>query len=92
MTALSHSADHRFKSGWAHSNFWHLLQRYDFHAFCALDARVPDGLERLGLATKTPHGLDDLVIVAKGWIDGAIMVAAGTTVFLGGVTVLKSAK
>jgi len=45
----------------------------------------------LGLATKTPHSLEDVVIVAKGWVDGAICIAAGTTVFLGGIAVLKSA-
>jgi len=45
----------------------------------------------LGLTLRFPHSLEDVVIVAKGWIDGAICIAVGTTVFLGGVAVLKSA-
>jgi multisubunit Na+/H+ antiporter MnhG subunit len=45
----------------------------------------------LGLALRFPDSLEDVAIVAKGWIDGAICIAAGTTVFLGGVAVLKSA-
>jgi len=49
-------------------------------------------LAGLVLATRTPHSLDDFVIVAKGWVDGVIMVAAGTTVFLGGVAILKGAE
>ena len=39
---------HRFKSGWAHLNAWPLLQRYNFHTFCPLDACASDGLERPG--------------------------------------------
>jgi len=45
----------------------------------------------LGLASRSPHSLEDVAIVAKGWIDGVICIAAGTTVFLGGVAVIKSA-
>jgi len=46
----------------------------------------------LALATQTPRSLEDVVIVAKGWIDGAIFIGVGTTVFLGGIAVLKGTK
>lgn len=49
-------------------------------------------LAGLVLATRAPHSLEDFVMVAKGWVDGVIVVAAGTTIFLGGVAVLKGAK
>ena len=44
----------------------------------------------LVLVTKTPQSLEDVVTVAKGWIDGTICIATGTTVLLAGVAVVKS--
>ena len=46
----------------------------------------------LGLATDTPESLAEVVIVVKGWIDAAILIAVGTTVFLGGVRVFIGAR
>jgi hypothetical protein len=46
----------------------------------------------LALATQMPHSLEDIVIVAKGWVDGAIFIGVGTTVFLGGIAMLKGTK